>query len=295
MKAIIPAAGLGTRFLPVTKSQPKEMLPVVDKPVIQYVVEEAVAGGVTDILIVTGRGKRAIEDHFDRSVELELELEAAGKDAELATVQGIADLAEVFYVRQKEPRGLGHAVLCGAALTDDEPFFVMLGDELVPGGSILPRMRAVHEKTGASVIAVVEAPVDQVHRYGVIAGEPVEDGVWRVTGLVEKPLTGEAPSNLRIFGRYLLTPAVMEILAETPPGKGGEIQLTDALVVLLEREEIYAVVVDPDEGYDTGNVLAWLEANIKLALATEEYGPALRQSLMGLFHPERASVEQDQA
>ena len=295
MKAIIPAAGLGTRFLPVTKSQPKEMLPVVDKPVIQYVVEEAVAGGVTDILIVTGRGKRAIEDHFDRSVELELELEAAGKDAELATVQGIADLAEVFYVRQKEPRGLGHAVLCGAALTDDEPFFVMLGDELVPGGSILPRMRAVHEKTGASVIAVVEAPVDQVHRYGVIAGEPVEDGVWRVTGLVEKPPTGEAPSNLRIFGRYLLTPAVMDILAETPPGKGGEIQLTDALVVLLEREEIYAVVVDPDEGYDTGNVLAWLEANIKLALATEEYGPALRQSLMGLFHPERASVEQDQA
>ncbi|HEY5540695.1 MAG TPA: UTP--glucose-1-phosphate uridylyltransferase GalU [Coriobacteriia bacterium] len=295
MKAIIPAAGLGTRFLPVTKSQPKEMLPVVDKPVIQYVVEEAVAGGVTDILIVTGRGKRAIEDHFDRSVELELELEAAGKDAELATVQGIADLAEVFYVRQKEPRGLGHAVLCGAALTDDEPFFVMLGDELVPDGSILPRMRAVHEKTGASVIAVVEAPVDQVHRYGVIAGEPVEDGVWRVTGLVEKPPTGEAPSNLRIFGRYLLTPAVMDILAETPPGKGGEIQLTDALVVLLEREEIYAVVVDPDEGYDTGNVLAWLEANIKLALATEEYGPALRQSLMGLFHPERASVEQDQA
>ena len=288
MKAIIPAAGLGTRFLPVTKSQPKEMLPVVDKPVIQYVVEEAVAGGVTDILIVTGRGKRAIEDHFDRSIELEAELEASGKASELATVRCISDLAEVFYVRQKEPRGLGHAVLCGAPLTDDDPFFVMLGDELVPGGSILPRMRAVHEKTGASVIAVVPAPADQVYRYGVIAGECVDDGVWRVTGLVEKPPRGEEPSNLRIFGRYLLTPAVMEILAETPPGKGGEIQLTDALISLLGREEIYAVVVDPAEGYDTGNVLAWLEANIKLGLASKEYGPALRESLVGLFHPQRA-------
>ena len=286
MKAIIPAAGLGTRFLPVTKSQPKEMLPVVDKPVIQYVVEEAVAAGVTDILIVTGRGKRAIEDHFDRSVELEVELEAAGKTKELATVQSIADIAEVFYVRQKEPRGLGHAVLCGAPLTDDEPFFVMLGDELVPGGSILPRMRAVHERTGASVIAVVPAPTDQVYRYGVIAGEPVDDGVWRVTGLVEKPPAGTEPSNLRIFGRYLLTPAVMEILAETPPGQGGEIQLTDALVELLKREEIYAVIVDPSEGYDTGNVLAWLEANIKLGLASERYGQALRESLQALVQPE---------
>ena len=289
MKAIIPAAGLGTRFLPVTKSQPKEMLPVVDKPVIQYVVEEAIAGGVTDILIVTGRGKRAIEDHFDRSVELEAELQAAGKLADLATVQCIADLAEVFYVRQKEPRGLGHAVLCGAPLTDDDPFFVMLGDELVPDCTVLPRMRAVHERTGASVIAVVPAPTDQVHRYGVIAGEPVEDGVWRVTGLVEKPATEDAPSNLRIFGRYLLTPAVMEILAETPPGKGGEIQLTDALIGLLEREELYAVVVDPSEGCDTGNVLAWLEANIRLALASDEYGPALRESLLALFHPERVT------
>ena len=235
MKAIIPAAGLGTRFLPVTKSQPKEMLPVVDKPVIQYVVEEAVAGGVTDILIVTGRGKRAIEDHFDRSVELEDELEAAGKERELATVQSIADIAEVFYVRQKEPRGLGHAVACGAALTDDEPFFVMLGDVLVPDGSILPRLREVHERTGASVIAVVPVPEADVSRYGVIAGEDLGDGVWRISGLVEKPPANEAPSNLAIFGRYLLTPAVMEILAKTPPGKGGEIQLTDALVALLKR------------------------------------------------------------
>ena len=287
MKAIIPAAGLGTRFLPVTKSQPKEMLPVVDKPVIQYVVEEAVAGGVTDILIVTGRGKRAIEDHFDRSVELELELEAAGKVEYLRTVQSIAELAEVFYVRQKEPRGLGHAVLAGAPLTDDEPFVVMLGDVLVPDGSILPRLREVYDRTGASVIAVVPVPDADVSRYGVIAGEPQGDGVWKVTGLVEKPLAGEAPSNLAIFGRYLLTPAIMEILAQTEPGKGGEIQLTDALVALLEREELYAVVIDPREGFDTGTVLSWLEANVSLALASDEYGADVRASLTRLLEAEQ--------
>ena len=293
MKAIIPAAGLGTRFLPVTKSQPKEMLPVVDKPVIQYVVEEAVAGGVTDILIVTGRGKRAIEDHFDRSVELEVELEAANKLEYLRTVQSIAGLAEVFYVRQKEPRGLGHAVLCGAPLTDDEPFLVMLGDVLVPDGSILPRLREVYDRTGASVIAVVPVPATDVNRYGIIAGEDQGDGVWRVTGLVEKPRADEAPSHLAIFGRYLLTPAIMKILAQTEPGMGGEIQLTDALVALLEREELYAVVIDPDEGFDTGTVLSWLEANIKLALGTEEYGPALRESILRIFDPERAAGSGD--
>ena len=286
MKAIIPAAGLGTRFLPATKSQPKEMLPVVDKPVIQYVVEEAVSGGITDILIVTGRGKRAIEDHFDRSVELEVELEAANKIQELATVQSIADLAEVFYVRQKEPRGLGHAVLCGAPLTDDEPFVVMLGDVLVPDGSVLPRLREVHDRTGASVIAVVPVPDADVSRYGVIAGEPVDEGVWRVTALVEKPRVNDAPSNLAIFGRYLLTPAIMEILAQTEPGQGGEIQLTDALVALLEREELYAVVIDPGEGYDTGTVLSWLEANVSLALESDEYGADVRASLTRLLNAE---------
>jgi UTP--glucose-1-phosphate uridylyltransferase len=279
MKAIIPAAGMGTRFLPLTKSQPKEMLPVVDKPVIQYVVEEAVSGGATDILIITGRGKRALEDHFDRSVELESLLEETGKMEELASVLAISELAEVFYVRQGQPRGLGHAVLCGAPFTDDEAFYVMLGDELVPDSSVLPRMRDVHDRTGASVIAVVPTPEDQAHRYGIVAGDCVHDGVWRITGLVEKPLPGEQPSNLRIFGRYLLTPAVMEILASTPPGKGGEIQLTDALVKLLEREELYAVVIDPKTGHDTGNVLAWLEANIELALERPEYAEPLRESL----------------
>ncbi|NTW28746.1 MAG: UTP--glucose-1-phosphate uridylyltransferase GalU [Coriobacteriia bacterium] len=280
MKAIIPAAGLGTRFLPVTKSQPKEMLPVVDKPVIQYVIEEAVSGGASEILIVTGRGKRAIEDHFDRSVELEVELEAVGKFEELATVRAISELAEVFYVRQKQPRGLGHAVMCGAPMTDDEPFFVLLGDMLVPEGAILPKLREVYDRTGGSVIAVMEVPREKVSSYGVIAGEQVADGEWRVTGLVEKPCVEDAPSNLAIFGRYLLTPALMKILPTIKPGRGGEIQLTDALVELLKHEPIHAVVVAPDAGYDTGNVLSWLEANIALALKNEEYGPALRASLM---------------
>lgn len=283
MKAIIPAAGLGTRFLPATKSQPKEMLPVVDKPVIQYVIEEAVAAKADQILIVTGRGKRAIEDHFDSSVELETELAASGKNQELALVQAISHMAEVFYVRQKRPQGLGHAVGCGAPFTDGEPFYVLLGDMLVPERNVLPRLSEVHERTGASVIAVVPVPDEQVSAYGVIAGEDLGDGVWRVSGLVEKPAREEAPSNLAIFGRYLLTPALMELLASTEPGKGGEIQLTDALVALLEREELYAVVIDPADGYDTGNVLAWLEANVALGLEDPRYGDALRASLQRIL------------
>lgn len=279
MKAIIPAAGLGTRFLPVTKSQPKEMLPVVDKPVIQYVVEEAVAAGADDILMITGRGKRAIEDHFDRSIELEELLEATGSTARLRQVRAISDLAEVFYVRQKKPRGLGHAVMCGAPFTGDEAFYVLLGDMLVPNKSVLPRLREVHERTGASVIAVMPVPDQMVSRYGVIEGHEVDNGAWRVTGLVEKPPVNEAPSNLAIFGRYLLTPKVMELLPDVRPGRGDEIQLTDALVRLLESEELYAVVVDPADGYDTGNVLSWLEANVVLALETGEYGSELRRAL----------------
>lgn len=283
MKAIIPAAGLGTRFLPVTKSQPKEMLPVVDKPVVQYVVEEAVAADADDILIVTGRGKRAIEDHFDRSIELEDLLESSGNMSRLRQVRAVSELAEVFYVRQKKPRGLGHAVLCGAPFVANEPFFVLLGDVLVPGNTVLGRMKEVHERTGTSVIAVAPVPDEMVSRYGVIAGTEVDDGVWRVTGLVEKPAINEAPSNLAIFGRYLLTPAVMDILPHVKPGRGDEIQLTDALVRLLETEEIHAVVVEPDEGFDTGNVLAWLSANVALALESEEYGADLRHELQRLL------------
>jgi UTP--glucose-1-phosphate uridylyltransferase len=283
LKAIIPAAGLGTRFLPVTKSQPKEMLPVVDKPVIQYVVEEAVAADAENILLVTGRGKRAIEDHFDRSVELEELLETTGNTQRLRAVRAISELAEVFYVRQKRPRGLGHAVLCGAPFAANDPFFVLLGDVLVPGNAILPRLAEVHERTGGSVIAVIPVPNEYVSRYGVIGGREIDNGVWKVDQLVEKPPVNEAPSNLAIFGRYLLTPKVMEILPNVKPGRGGEIQLTDALVELLEHEDIHAVVVDPSEGFDTGNVLSWLEANVSLALRTDEYGPALRESLRGLL------------
>jgi len=279
LKAIIPAAGLGTRFLPATKSQPKEMLPVVDKPAIQYVVEEAVAAGADDVLIVTGRGKRAIEDHFDRSIELEELLDHTGNVQRLREVRAISELAEVFYVRQKRPKGLGHAVLCGAPFTNSEPFFVLLGDVLVPDHGVLPRLREVHERTGATVIGVIPVPEEYVSRYGVIDGTEIEDGVWKVSGLVEKPAVNDAPSNLAIFGRYLLTPKVMEILPRVRPGRGEEIQLTDALCELLETEDIYAVVVAPDEGFDTGNVLSWLEANVLIGLEDAEYGDSLRRSL----------------
>lgn len=282
MKAIIPAAGLGTRFLPVTKSQPKEMLPVVDKPVIQYVVEEAASAGADDILIITGRGKRAIEDHFDRSLELEDLLEKAANVHKLREVRNISELAEVFYVRQKRPRGLGHAVMCGAPFTGDDPFFVMLGDVIVPRHDCLPKLKDVHERFGGSVIAVTPVEQQYVSRYGVIAGHEVEPGVWKLSDLVEKPPVNEAPSNLAIFGRYLLTPKVMELLPKVDPGRGDEIQLTDALRDLLRHEEIYAVTMEC-EGYDTGNVLSWLEANVSLALETEEFGPALRDSLKRLL------------
>lgn len=282
MKAIIPAAGLGTRFLPVTKAQPKEMLPVVDKPVIQYVVEEAVAAGVDDILMITGRGKRAIEDHFDRSVELEDELERAGKKAELKLVQDISDLASVFYVRQKRPRGLGHAVLCGAPHVHDEPFFVLLGDVLVPNNDCLPKLAEVHQRYGGSVLAVEPVPTEKVSSYGVIAGHEVEPGVWRVTDLVEKPPADQAPSNLAIFGRYLLSPKVMEVLPDVEPGRGNEIQLTDALKEVLRDEPIHAVPIQCC-GYDTGNMLSWLEANVRLALHAEGVGPKLRASLQRML------------
>jgi len=278
MKAIIPAAGLGTRFLPVTKAQPKEMLPVVNKPVIQYVVEEAVSAGVNDVLIVTGRGKRAIEDHFDRSIELEDLLLRSGATEYLEEVCAIAALADVFYVRQKVPRGLGHAVACGAAHVGREPFFVLLGDVIVPRNDCLPRLQDVHDRLGGSVIAVTPVADSEVSRYGVIDGVEIEPGVWRLTDLVEKPAVGEAPSNLAIFGRYLLTASVMDLLPRVAAGRGGEIQLTDALRELLKTEQIHAVV-ETDPGFDTGTIGSWLEANVALALESSDYGPALRVSL----------------
>ena len=278
MKAIIPAAGLGTRFLPATKAQPKEMLPVVGKPVIQYVVEEAVAAGVEDVLLITGRGKRAIEDHFDRSVELEELLERAGNMDKLRQVRAISELAEVFYVRQKRPRGLGHAVMCGARHTGGQPFYVLLGDVLVPTNDCLPKLKEVYERFGTSVLAVTPVEPQYVSRYGVIAGHEVEPGVWKVTDLVEKPPANEAPSNMAIFGRYLLTPKIMELLPNVKPGRGDEIQLTDALRELLRTEDIYAVTMDC-AGYDTGNVPSWLQANVELGLKNPEYGSQVREML----------------
>jgi len=284
MKAIIPAAGLGTRFLPVTKAQPKEMLPVVDKPIMQYVVEEAVAGGCDSILLVTGRTKKVIEDHFDRSLELEQVLSQAGKTEQLELVSEISELAELFYVRQKYPKGLGHAVACGKNFTSShDPFYVLLGDILVPNNDILSVMQEAYNKYGASVIAVERVAPELAQRYGVISGTEVDSGTFKVDGLVEKPAPGTEPSNFAVLGRYLLTPKVMDILDETPPGVGGEIQLTDALVKLLESEDLYAVEVPSSSSYDTGNVLSWIETNLILALGNKEYSDEVRTIMMNLL------------
>lgn len=278
MKAIIPAAGLGTRFLPGTKSQPKEMLQVLDKPVIQYVVEEALGAEADEVIIVNNRSKVTIEEHFSPDPALVDHLRATGKDEYADAVQAAGDLP-VSYVYQDEPRGLGHAVHCGAEKTGDEPFYVLLGDVIVPDSSMLARMLQVHrEHDGASVIAVFRVPYEMVSRFGVIAGEPVSgsDDVWKISGMVEKPPQDQAPSNLAIFGRYLLTPRVMELLAEERIGAGGEIQLTDAMAQLLDEEEMYAVIVDEDAGFDTGTVDTWLDTNIRLGLRDPRFAGKLR-------------------
>ena len=263
MKALIPAAGLGTRFLPATKAQPKEMLLVVDRPAIQYVVEEGLASGADEVVIVNSREKKAIEDHFTPNPELVALLRERGKDAYADAVEYVGNLP-VSYVYQEEALGLGHAVRCAAAKTGDEAFYVLLGDVLVPGNEMLPAMKAVSDAHGgASVIAVMPVPDDQVSRFGVIAGAAVEgeDDVWKVDALVDKPALEDAPSNLAVFGRYLLSPRVMELLADVKPGVGGEIQLTDALDEVLREEEMYALVIDPEDGFDTGTVESWLHTN----------------------------------
>lgn len=261
MKALIPAAGLGTRFLPATKAQPKEMLLVVDRPAIQYVVEEGLASGADEVIIINSREKQAIEDHFTPNPDLVALLRERGKDAYADAVEYVGNL-NVGYVYQDEALGLGHAVRCAAEQTGAEPFYVLLGDVLVPGNDMLPAMKEVSDAHGgASVIAVMPVPDDQVSRFGVIAGAPVADNVWKVDSLVEKPALEDAPSNLAVFGRYLLSPRVMELLADVEPGVGGEIQLTDALDAVLREEEMYALVVDPDDGFDTGTVESWLETN----------------------------------
>ncbi|MFD9602147.1 UTP--glucose-1-phosphate uridylyltransferase GalU [Streptomyces sp. NPDC056708] len=280
-KAVIPAAGLGTRFLPATKATPKEMLPVVDKPAIQYVVEEAVAAGLSDVLMITGRNKRPLEDHFDRNYELESALTRKGDAERLQKVQESSDLATMHYVRQGDPRGLGHAVLCAAPHVGDQPFAVLLGDDLIdPRDPLLARMVEIQEREGGSVIALMEVAPEQIHMYGCAAVEPTAQGdAVRVTGLVEKPDTAEAPSNLAVIGRYVLDPAVFDILRKTEPGRGGEIQLTDALQLLAEDEKIGGPVhgvVFKGRRYDTGDRGDYLRAIVRLACEREDLGPDFR-------------------
>jgi len=282
-KGVFPAAGLGTRFLPATKAQPKEMLPLVDKPTIQYVVEEAVASGLSEIIIVTGRGKRAIEDHFDAAFELEYYLNDRGKVEELAQIKTISELASVSYVRQKEPLGLGHAILCARALVGDEPFAVFLGDDII-GGAATPCMRQLldaFEQNGGPVIAVERVPRERIHQYGVIAAQHVAGRVWEITDLVEKPKPLEAPSDLAIIGRYVLTPDIFDILAETPADARGEIQLTDGLRRLRSRRPMYAVEFD-GKRYDTGDKLGFLKATVEFALARPDLADEFRAYLKSL-------------
>jgi len=284
-KGVFPAAGLGTRFLPATKAQPKEMLPLVDKPMIQYVVEEAVASGLSEIIIVTGRNKRAIEDHFDAAFELEYYLNDRGKVDELAQIKTISELASVCYVRQKEPLGLGHAILCARTLVGDEPFGVFLGDDII-GGAPSPCMGQlldVFERYGGPVIAVERVPRERIHQYGVIAGRPLADGgrVWEITDLVEKPRAEEAPSDLAIIGRYVLTPDLFDILAEVRPDRRGEIQLTDGLRRLRERRPMYALEFE-GRRYDTGDKLGFLKATVEFALARPDIADDFRAYLKSL-------------
>lgn len=281
-KAVFPAAGWGTRFLPATKAQPKEMLPIVDKPTIQYVVEEAVASGIEDIIIVTGRGKNAIEDHFDRSLELELILERKGKYDLLEVVQRISDLISFSYVRQKEPLGLGHAILVTRDLVGEKPFAVLLGDDIVDSKiPCLKQLMAVYERYRCSVIGVERVAVEEASSYGIIEAKKVEDRVYQIVDMVEKPTPEEAPSDLAIIGRYILTPEIFSILEKTPPDKGGEIQLTDALRRLLKHQAIYAVEFE-GKRYDAGSKLGFLKATVEYALKRPDIAHAFREYLKGL-------------
>ena len=284
-KAVIPAAGLGTRFLPATKATPKEMLPVVDRPAIQYVVEEAIRAGLNDVLMITGRNKRALEDHFDRVPVLESQLAEQGKDALLKAVEATNELGELHYVRQGDPKGLGHAVLRGKVHVGEEPFAVLLGDDLIDEKEdLLSQMVEVQQATGGSVIALMEVPRESISAYGAAAIEAVEgqDGYVKVTGLVEKPAPEEAPSNYAVIGRYVLSSKVFEVLENTAPGRGNEIQLTDALQTLAvgtgEGEGVYGMVFK-GRRFDTGDKLSYLKANVILASEREDLGPELREWL----------------
>ena len=269
-KAVIPAAGMGTRFLPETKAVPKEMLPIVDTPTLQYIIEEAAASGIEDILIITGRGKRAIEDHFDKSYELENELHRAGKFEYIEKIEKISSLANIHYVRQKEALGLGHAIHCAKSFIGHSPFAVLLGDDIVNAEvPCLKQMIDVYEKYSCSVLGVQEVPESEVSKYGIVKGAPVEDRVYRVTGLVEKPAIADAPSNIAVLGRYIITPEIFSLLENAKPGAGGEIQLTDALCELARKQPIYAYDFI-GRRYDVGNKMGFLEATVEYALRRDD-------------------------
>jgi UTP--glucose-1-phosphate uridylyltransferase len=283
-KAVLPAAGLGTRFLPATKSQPKEMLPIVDKPAIQYVVEEAVLAGLTDVLVISGRGKRAIEDHFDRNFELEHYLEQSGRDAMLEEMREINELADFHYIRQRDPLGLGHAVSVASEHVGMESFAVLLGDDImVDDATLLTRMLDVHARYGGSVLALLEVPIDEISAYGSVSVEPVVEGLMRVHSIIEKPKPEEALSNLAVIGRYVFTPGIFDALAETRPGIGGEIQLTDAIGLLLDREPVYGVVFSEGR-YDIGRKFDFLRANLELGLERDDLRGPLEQLMVDLVH-----------
>ena len=286
-KAVIPAAGLGTRFLPATKATPKEMLPIVDKPTIQYIIEEALHSGIEDILIITGRSKRAIEDHFDRSIELELNLEEHGKLKELEIVRKISDV-RIHYIRQKEPRGLGHAILCAKQFVGEEPFAVLLGDDVVDSEKpALQQLIDVYDKTGASVLGVQEVPQEKVSAYGIVASEPTGDArTFTVQDMVEKPAVEEAPSRLAVLGRYVITPEIFPILEETKPGRGDEIQLTDALKVLAKEQTMYAYNFE-GRRYDVGDKQGFLEATVEMALKRSDLHDKFLQYLEGIVAKEK--------
>ena len=265
-KAVIPAAGLGTRFLPATKAQPKEMLPIVDKPTLQYIIEEAVASGIEEILIITGKNKKSIEDHFDKSVELELELEQKGKTELLEIVRNISKMINIYYIRQKEPKGLGDAIYCARSFIGDEPFAVMLGDDIVDNEvPCLKQLMNVYEEYRTTILGVQTVDDEDTDKYGIIAAKYIEDKVYKVKDLVEKPEPGKAPSNIAILGRYIITPEIFDILETLPLGKNGEVQLTDALRMLSKKEAMYAYDFDGVR-YDVGDKLGFLKATVDFAL-----------------------------
>ena len=269
-KAIIPAAGLGTRFLPATKAQPKEMLPLVDKPTIQYIVEEAIEAGIEDILIVTGKDKGSIEDHFDKSIELELALKEKGKPELLDLVQDISNLVDIHYIRQKQPRGLGHAIYCAQTFINDEPFAVLLGDDVVVSDQpVIGQMMDVYDKTQAPVIGCQKVPESEVNKYGIVDYGKCEDRVYQIENMVEKPEQDQAPSNLAILGRYIITPDIFPILANTEPGRGNEIQLTDALKTLTDKRRVNAFNFT-GKRYDIGNKMGFLKATVEFALMRDD-------------------------